>query len=102
MILSEAAHEPPSALNESECLVEVSPTAAVGRSIPALNSHTPVSPERLSGEYSVLWHARRREGWLAPAPIVRRQNDSGGKPLFPTTALLLLSQETFENANLAA
>ena len=41
----------------------------------------------LSANQPMSWHARGREGWLAPAQVSNK--NGGGKPPFPTTSMLL-------------
>jgi hypothetical protein len=37
--------------------------------------------EQLPAEQPMAWHARGREGWLAPARVTMSNKNGGGKPL---------------------
>jgi hypothetical protein len=45
--------------------------------------------EQLPAEQPMAWHARGREGWLAPARVTMSTKNGGGKPTYPTTSMLL-------------
>jgi hypothetical protein len=45
--------------------------------------------ERLPADRPMPWHARGREGWLAPDRVIMSNKNGGGEPPFPTTSMLL-------------